>query len=41
MNIIEAKQKALKSLIQRVTDGTASDYDIKNYGKLKKLGIIK
>lgn len=41
MNIIDAKQKALESLIQRIADGTASEYDVKNYANLKKLGIIK
>lgn len=41
MTTTEAKQKALESLIQRIVDGTASEYDIKNYAKLKKLGIIK
>jgi hypothetical protein len=41
MNIIYAKQKALESLIQRVADGTASEYDLKNYSKLKKLGVVK
>lgn len=41
MSITNAKQKALESLIQRIAEGTASEYDIKNYTKLKKLGIIK
>lgn len=41
MSTIDAKQKALKSLIQRIADGTASEYDVKNYSKLKKLGVIK
>lgn len=41
MNIIEAKQRALESLVNRIADGTASEYDIKNYSKLKKLGVIK
>lgn len=40
MNTIESKQKALKALIQRIKDNTASDCDIRNYDKLKKLGVI-
>ena len=39
--IISDKKKALDSLIQRIADSTASEHDIKNYSKLKKLGIIK
>ena len=39
--MVSDKQKALESLIQRITDGTASEHDTKNYAKLKKLGIIK
>lgn len=41
MKVLEAKQKALESLIQRIAEGTASEYDIKNCAKLKKLGVIK
>lgn len=41
MNIIDAKRKALEGLIQRVLSGTATGYDLSNYDKLKKLGIIK
>ena len=39
--VLKAKQKALDTLIQRIADSTASEHDIKNYTKLKKLGIIK
>ena len=39
--ILDSKQKALESLIQRIADGTALEHDIKNYAKLKKWGIIK
>lgn len=41
MNTIEAKQKALEYLVQRVVNGIASEYDLNIYNKLKKLGVIK
>lgn len=41
MNLLEAKQKALISLVERIKLSKATVYDLENYEKLKKLGVIR